>query len=183
MKCLIFFLPVAVLLCCAPTTLSCDNPLNVEEIDRAENAGREVPAPICPDESSSSIPSQTAQGSANKTNKVFSQVMENIVPIQATSSQPAVAATATPTSTPTSSPDGYGNNTVSKDNTCVIFVPRNDQASQYMCRNVCGDAVAKQIEAGKTGSVTCSSWIPKGQTNPVNEKVGGMSIRSPYIIG
>lgn len=166
------FLPVAVLLYCAATTLSCNNPSNVEEIDRAANAGREVPAPICPDESSSSSPSQTAQ---NSTSKVFSQVFENLVPIPATSSQSSIATTATPASTPTSSPDGYGNNTVSKDNTCVIFVPRDDQASQYMCRNICGDAVAKQVEAGKTGSVTCSSWIPQGQTNPVNEKVGGMS--------
>ena len=172
MKPLVLLRTVAILLCCAPTTLSCDNPLNVEEIDRATNAGREVPAPICPDESSSSAPSQTAQ---NSTNKIFSQVLDNLVPIPTTSPQSSIAATATPTSTPTSSPDGYGNNTVSKDNTCVIFVPRDDEASQYMCRNICGDAVAKQVEAGKTGSVTCSSWIPKGQTNPVNEKVGGMS--------
>ena len=160
------FLPVAVLLYCAATTLSCDNPSNVEEIDRAAKAGRQVPAPICPDESSSSSPSQTAQGSINKTNKAFSQVMENIGPLQTTSSQPSSAATARPTSMPASSPEVYGNNTVSKDNTCVIFVPRDDQASQYMCRNICGDAVAKQVEAGKTGSVTCSSWIPKGQTKP-----------------
>lgn len=172
-------LPLAILLCCAATSLSCDNPLNVEAIDRATNAGREAPAPICPDESLSSSPSQTTQESVNK---VFSQVFDNIIPVKVTSSGSSVAATATATPVPTSSPEGYGNNTVVKENTCVLFVPSDDQATQYMCRNVCGDAVAKQVEAGKTGSVTCVSWIPKGQTNPENEKIGGMLYWSICII-
>ena len=64
-------------------------------------------------------------------------------------------------------------------NTCVLFDPPDKIATAQMCKNVCGDAVAKQVEAGQIASVTCSAFnsrpdIKPGQPPPPYEwKVQG----------
>ena len=64
------------------------------------------------------------------------------------------------TTTATSAnPSGYGDNYVTQANTCVLFLPP-DNSYEYMCRNVCGDAVRKQEQANHAASVSCISNQP-----------------------
>lgn len=82
------------------------------------------------------------------------------------SSSPSPGDKSTTTAAPPPNESGYGDNQVSQDNGCVLYTPPNGQATLSMCQNVCGDAVAKQIAAGHTGSTSCISFIPDGTPDP-----------------
>ena len=55
---------------------------------------------------------------------------------------------------------------VMEENSCVHFHPPDRDQTLKMCRNVCDDEVAKQVDEGNTGSVSCMTFIPEGQPDP-----------------
>lgn len=41
---------------------------------------------------------------------------------------------------------------------CTVFDPPDHDTSVNQCQNVCGDAVAKQVAAGNTSSISCIAF-------------------------